>query len=139
MSVENTAKGMSRRGAMGLGLTAGAIFVAGPMGSVEAADKGVKLTVLYGTPKDPAAFEKYYLGTHMPMVYKVKGIRKVELAKSLPGADGKAPAFYRVTELYFSSMKQLEKVTGSDDFKKVVADVPNFASGGATIVLGQIE
>jgi hypothetical protein len=28
---------------------------------------------------------------------------------------------------------------GSPAFQKIVADVPNFATGGATIVAGQIE
>lgn len=28
----------------------------------------IKLTVLYGHPVDPAAFEAYYFNTHMPLV-----------------------------------------------------------------------
>jgi uncharacterized protein (TIGR02118 family) len=28
----------------------------------------VKLTVLYGPPDDPAAFEDHYAGTHVPLV-----------------------------------------------------------------------
>jgi uncharacterized protein (TIGR02118 family) len=28
----------------------------------------VKLTVLYGHPDDPDAFEEYYANTHMPLV-----------------------------------------------------------------------
>jgi uncharacterized protein (TIGR02118 family) len=135
----STFKGISRRRALGVSVTGCALLVAGPMASVEAAERGVKLTVLYGTPKDPAAFEKYYAGPHTQIVRKVKGIKRIELAKSLPGADGAPPAFYRVTELYFSSIKQMEHVTSSDAFKKVVADVPNFASGGATVVVGHIE
>ena len=141
MGGRTTSSGLSRRGALGLGLAAGAALVMGTMVAAEAATKakGVKLTVLYGAPKDPAAFEKYYLGTHMPMLYKVKGIKHIELAKGLPGPDGKPPAYYRVTELWFSSMKQMQSVTGTPPFQKVVADVPNFATGGATIVTGQIE
>lgn len=137
----STSGGLSRRGAVGLGLAAGAALVMGTMAAAEAATKakGVKLTVLYGAPKDPAAFEKYYAGTHMPMLYKIKGIKRIELAKGLPGPDGKPPAYYRVTELWFSSMKQMQSVTGTPAFQKVVADVPNFATGGATIVTGQIE
>jgi uncharacterized protein (TIGR02118 family) len=139
MGGQSTSGGWGRRGALGLGLGAGAALVVGSMPSAEAAAKGVKLTVLYGAPKDPAAFEKYYLGTHMPMVYKVKGIKHIELAKGLPGADGKPPAYYRVTELWFSDMKKMQSVTGSPPFQKIVADIPNFATGGATVVAGQIE
>ena len=35
----------------------------------------VKITALYGMPKDPEAFEKYYAETHMPMVYACRGPR----------------------------------------------------------------
>jgi uncharacterized protein (TIGR02118 family) len=28
----------------------------------------IKLTAVYGHPTDPAAFEKYYVATHMPLV-----------------------------------------------------------------------
>jgi uncharacterized protein (TIGR02118 family) len=99
----------------------------------------VKLTVLYGAPKSTDDFEKYYLTSHMPKVYKLKGVARIELAKPLPGPDGKAPAYYRVTELWFTSMAQFQRVSAKDDFKAVVADVPNFASGGATVLLCAIE
>lgn len=38
----------------------------------------IKLTVLYGHPVDPAAFEAYYSSTHMPLVGTIKGIVKAE-------------------------------------------------------------
>jgi uncharacterized protein (TIGR02118 family) len=139
MGGKDISVGMGRRGALSLGVGAGAALMLGTMAGAEAAAKGVKLTVLYGAPKDPAAFEKYYLGSHMPNLYKIKGIKHIELAKGLPGPDGKPPAYYRVTELWFSNMKKMQSVTGTPAFKKIVDDVPNFASGGATIVVGQIE
>jgi uncharacterized protein (TIGR02118 family) len=130
---------IGRRGAMGLGLAAASALVVGAGSSAEAAQKGPKITVLYGAPKDPAAFEKYYATTHMPMVYAVKGVKRVELAKGLAQPDGKPPAFYRITELWFSSAKKMQAVTGTPAWKKIVDDVPNFASGGATVLVSQIE
>jgi uncharacterized protein (TIGR02118 family) len=132
-------RGLDRRKAMGLGLAAASALVMGTGSSAEAARKGIKITVLYGAPKDPAAFEKYYAGTHMPMVYKVKGIKRVELGKALPPPDGKPPAFYRITELWFSSPEKMQKVTGTPAWKKIIDDVPNFASGGATVLVSQLE
>jgi hypothetical protein len=32
-------------------------------------------------------------------------------------------------------MAKMQAVTGMPDWRKIVADVPNFASGGATIVV----
>jgi uncharacterized protein (TIGR02118 family) len=127
---------MNRRSALAFGAAAASALVVGAAAPAQAAKAGgVKITVLYGAPKDPDAFEKYYAEHHMPMVYKVKGIRRVELAKALPGPGGAAPAYYRVTELWFSSMAQLQKVTGRPDWKQIVDDVPNFATGGATIIV----
>ena len=63
-----------------------------------AAEGGIKVTVLYNEPKNPEALEKYYAETHMPMVYAVKELKRVEISKCLPGGD-KPPAFYRIAEL----------------------------------------
>jgi uncharacterized protein (TIGR02118 family) len=126
-----------RRVALVLGLTAAA-GLAGIDARAESAARGVKLTVLYGTPKDPAEFEKYYLQKHMPIASAVKNIRRVELAKGLPGPDGKPPAFYRITELWFDSPELFQQVTATPQWKAVVADVPNFASGGATVLVSEI-
>jgi hypothetical protein len=81
-----------RRAALVLGLTAAA-SLAVVDARAEGAGGGIKLTVLYGTPKDPAEFETYYLQKHMPIASAVKDIKRVELAKALPGPDGRPPAW----------------------------------------------
>jgi uncharacterized protein (TIGR02118 family) len=126
---------MSRRSALAFGAAAASALVVGAVPAQAAKAGGVKITVLYGAPKDPAAFETYYAEHHMPMVYKVKRIKRIELAKGLATPGAAAPAYYRVTELWFSSMAQMQKVTGTPQWKQIVDDVPNFASGGATIVV----
>jgi uncharacterized protein (TIGR02118 family) len=126
-----------RRAALSLGVAAAAGLVAGT--DTRAAAGGIKITVLYGAPKDPAAFEKYYLEKHMPLVYALKEIKRTELAVGLPGPDGKPPAFYRITELWFDSPEHLHQVAAMPEWKKIVEDVPNFASGGATVVISKIE
>jgi uncharacterized protein (TIGR02118 family) len=79
--------------------------------------------------------EKYYAETHMPMVRVVKEIKHIELAKGLGAPEGR----YRVTELWFESAEQLFKVSTTPEWKKVVDDVPNLATGGATVILSKIE
>lgn len=131
---------IARRTGLVLGLAAaGGMLLAAPTGAADATKGAVKITVLYGAPKDPAAFEKYYAGTHMPMVYAVKGISRIELGKPQPDPDGKAPAFYRITEVWFKNMQALQSVTARPEWKKIVDDVPNFATGGATILVSEIE
>jgi len=139
--MEMTRNGViGRRTGLALGVAAAAgTLLAAPVRAAGAARGAVKITVLYGAPKDPAAFEKYYVGTHMPMVYAVKGISRIELGKPQPGPDGKPPAFYWITELWFKNMQAMQSVTGRPEWKKIVDDVPNFATGGATILVSEIE
>ena len=73
----------------------------------------------------------------MPMVYAA--VKRTELAKGIPGPGGSRPPFYRITELYFDSAEQLQQITATPEWKKIVEDVPNFASGGATVLLSKIE
>jgi uncharacterized protein (TIGR02118 family) len=127
-----------RRTALSLGLAAVAGMAATSVVHPEGAAGGIKLTVLFGAPKDPAEFEKYYLQIHMPMAAAVKDIKRVELAVGLPGPDGKPPAFYRITELWFDSPELFKQVTATPQWKAVVDDVPKFASGGATVLVSKV-
>jgi uncharacterized protein (TIGR02118 family) len=91
------------------------------------------VTVIYNTPKDPAAFEKYYAGTHLPLVVANQGeigFKRADLTRFESNLDGKKPTFYRQAELYFDSMDDLQKGLATAGFKKVADDLPNFASGG---------
>ncbi len=91
------------------------------------------VTVLYNPPKDPAAFEKYYAATHLPLVGETQqeiGFTRTDLTKFSSTLDGKKPAFYRQAELYFTSMDNLQKGVATPGFKKVADDLKNFASGG---------
>ncbi|HEY4647935.1 MAG TPA: EthD family reductase [Gemmatimonadales bacterium] len=93
------------------------------------------LTVLYKNPKDPAAFERYYKATHVPLVVANKdevGFVRADLTKFISTADGKKPTFYRQAELYFNSMDDLKKGMATAGFKKIADDLPKFATGGLT-------
>ena len=68
----------------------------------------VKLTVLYGQPTSAAAFEKYYAETHLPIAAKIQGVRRIELSKVISAADGSAPAFYRLADLYFDDADHMQ-------------------------------
>jgi uncharacterized protein (TIGR02118 family) len=125
-----------RRAALSLGLAAMAGVTASLVTQAEGAPGGIKIAVLYGEPKDPAQFEKYYAETHMPMVFAA--VKRTELAKGIPGPGGSAP-FYRITELWFDSAEQLQQIAATPEWKKIVEDVPNFASGGATVLISKIE
>lgn len=99
----------------------------------------IKGTVLYGHPKDIAAFEKYYSQTHLPLVAKTMGVVKAEYTKFLPNPDGSTSPFYRMAELYFSGPDEMQKALSSPEGKAMAADLSNFATGGFTIILGNVE
>lgn len=116
------------------------------IGAVGAADKpgaqstgGLKITVIYGHPKSPEDFEKYYFGTHMPLVTAAKGGKRTETSKCAPAADGSPGPCYRIFEIWFDSQTEMTAITSTPEWKKVVADVPNFATGGLTRVVSKLD
>lgn len=127
-----------RRGALALAAATAAGLVAGTGARAEEASGGIKITVLYGAPKDPKEFDKHYSEVHMPLVYSVKEIKRVEISMGLPEPGGKPPAFYRIAELWFENLEQLQKAVATPVWKKIADDVPTFASGGVTIVTSKI-
>lgn len=99
----------------------------------------IKLTVLYGQPTEPDIFEQYYVGTHLPLVAAVQGIQRIELTIFSAAANGGLPAYYRMAELYFTDQAQMDLVMNSPAAQVAVADIANFATGGATVLVGQVS
>ena len=99
----------------------------------------IKLTVLYGHPTSPAAFEDYYANTHMPITLKITGYSRIEATKFLSAPDGSQAAFYRMFEFWFETPEALQATMGSPEGQAAAADIPNFATGGATFMVGAVE
>src|SRR5438046_2164669 len=68
----------------------------------------IKLVVAYGTPDDPAAFDRYYAETHIPLVQKIPNLRRFESGKVTGTPDGSPPPFYYLAELNFDSAEELQ-------------------------------
>lgn len=98
----------------------------------------VKATVLYGRPTDPLAFERHYTGTHLPLAARIPHVLKAEAARVVGTPDGSTPAYYRIFEAWFQSMEHLQASLGGPEGRAAVADLPNFATGGVTIVFCDI-
>ena len=93
-----------------------------------------RLLVLYNEPKDPAHFKKYYVETHVPLVNKMRGVEKSSYGFDVkPMGPGKA-AYFCVFQAEFESEAAMTDAFGSKEGQAVVADVPNYASGGLTMV-----
>src|SRR5206468_12454048 len=99
-----------------------------------------KGTVSRSAPKASAAFELYCSGTLVPLVgagQEEIGFTRVDRTRFESNLDGSAPAEYRQAELCFNSMGELKKGTATPAFKKVADDLPKFATGGLTALIGE--
>ena len=99
----------------------------------------VKLSVLYGPPDDPATFEDYYGSTHVPLAAKIPDVARFEASLVIGTPDGSPAAYHRIAEVWFESAAVLDASMGSAEGQAAVADIPNFASGGATVVISTID
>ncbi|HVJ66780.1 MAG TPA: EthD family reductase [Caulifigura sp.] len=90
-----------------------------------------RLTVLYGHPDDPAEFDRYYHAVHIPIAKRMKGLKGWTIGKCV-GAGGEKPPYYMIVGLYADSRAALEAILESPEGQATIADLPNFATGGAT-------
>jgi len=98
----------------------------------------VKLTLLYGHPADAVSFESYFATTHLPLAAKITGMRRAEFSIISSTLDGSSSPWYRIAELYFDDLQQLENSMGSPGGLAAVADLPNFANGGVTSLISEL-
>jgi uncharacterized protein (TIGR02118 family) len=88
------------------------------------------LVVLYKTPKDTAAFDKYYAETHIPLAKKLPGLRKYIVTKGPVATPGGPSNLHLIATLTFDSLAAIGAAFASPEGKVTAADVPKFASGG---------
>lgn len=99
----------------------------------------IRLLVLYGQPEDPAAFDKYYREKHIPIARRMKGLRKWTVGKVQAAPGEPPPPYYYVADLYLDSREDFEELLASPEGQAAVADVPNYATGGATFLYTEVE
>ena len=99
----------------------------------------VKITALFGHPEDPNAFEEHYTNTHVPLVHEIPELQRFEAARAIATPDGSELPYYRIAELYFEDVEQLQGSLGSDEGQAATADLQNFATGGVTIFISEID
>jgi uncharacterized protein (TIGR02118 family) len=93
-----------------------------------------QVVVLYKTPKDAAAFDRYYAQTHIPLAKKMPGLRQFEISQGPVASPAGASGIHLVATLTFDDMGANKAAFGSAEGKATAADLANFATGGADIV-----
>lgn len=98
-----------------------------------------RLTVLYGHPEDPAAFDRYYRETHLPIARKMQGLKGWTIGKCESATPGEPPPYYLIVGLYADSRADMDAILASPEGQAAIADVPRFATGGFTFMFDEEE
>ena len=69
------------------------------------------LTVCYGHPADPAAFDSYYTSTHAPLAEKIPGMTSFTY-RHTASLDGSQPPYFLVAELSFPTQEAHGRLPG---------------------------
>lgn len=94
----------------------------------------VKLVVMYLRPKNIDALEYVSENEHVPTaVENLSGKTTIVATKVLRSPFG-TPAFHRVAEVYFPSLKALEECAASEGGKLTIAHALSISSGGTPTV-----
>lgn len=93
------------------------------------------IVVLYKPPADdPAKFEAYYSGTHLPLAGQALAglVASVETGKVVGSSS-----YYRFAKLGLPPGKTAEETMATPGMQKVVVDLANFATGGVEVLVVQ--
>lgn len=94
------------------------------------------LMVCYGQPADPAAFDAYFEATHRRLVDKLPGLTSFT-ARHCESLDDSPPPYFLVAELAFPSREAMLAALSTPEGHAAAADVPNYATGGATMFVAR--
>jgi uncharacterized protein (TIGR02118 family) len=99
----------------------------------------VKLVVLYTQPTERDAFDRHYLGTHVPLVQAIPGLQRFESGTFTSAIDGGEQTYYRVAELYFADQAAVSAAFGSDEGKATAADFQQIAPPGSRMFIEALD
>ncbi len=98
----------------------------------------MKLTVLFGQPEDPEAFEEYYANHHLPLAARIPNVQRFESGR-MRAVDGSESPYHRIAEMWFESAERMGEAMSSPEGEAASVDLPNFATGGAKFLVSEVE
>ena len=99
----------------------------------------IQLTVLYGQPHDSAAFDRHYQQTHAALAQKIPGLKGYVTNKPAALNPQEPSPYYLIADLYFENMAAMQSALQSPEVQATTDDLQNFATGGVTLVAGEIH
>jgi uncharacterized protein (TIGR02118 family) len=98
----------------------------------------IQLTALYGHPQDPAAIDRYYRETHAPLAKTLPGLKGYTANNPTSLNPQEQSPYYLIANLYFDDMGALQAALQSHAGQATAGDLQNFATGGVTLVTGEV-
>ena len=98
-----------------------------------------KITITFGPPSDPDAFERHYREVHAPLVKQLPGLRAYEFGRVLTNFDGSAPEAFWVVSLTFDDADAMHASFASEAGQRTTADMPNFITGTMKSIVSEVE
>ena len=93
------------------------------------------LLVLYKIPADPAAFDRHYAETHIPLAKKIPGLRSYRVSKGAVGTPAGASDLHMVATLTFDSLAAIQAGLGAPEGAAAAGDLANFAGAGVELFM----
>lgn len=97
----------------------------------------VRVLVLYNTPQDPEAFDRYYEEVHIPLAKRLPGLLSYTVSKNLTPLGGDAK-YYLIAELDWESQESMQAAFASPVGAETAADVAKFATGGSSLMVYEV-
>ena len=98
----------------------------------------VKLVALYRKPQDVDAFERHYFNTHIPLIRKTPGLRKLEITK-IAGAPFGEAKFHLMAEMYYDTADAMNAANASPEGRAAGKDLMSFAADVVTLFFGDVS
>jgi|SRR5208337_1258277 len=93
------------------------------------------IVAVYKTPKSVDAFNTYYFTKHVPLAKTIPGLRSYRVSDGPVGLPVEPGAVHFVAILEFDSVDAIHHALASPEGQATVADLGNFADGGADVMV----
>lgn len=97
------------------------------------------LVAVYKTPKDKAAFDRYYREIHAPLAKQIPGLKSYEVSKWPVLMPGGVSDIHLVACLTFDSLAEIQAALASPQGQAAAGDLANFADGGVDLMMFDTE
>jgi uncharacterized protein (TIGR02118 family) len=93
-----------------------------------------RLVALYRTPADPAAFDRHYAATHIPLAKTIPGLRRYSVSRGPIASAAGESGLHLVATLHFDTLADIQAAFASPEGQATAGDLANFADGGVDLI-----